>query len=113
MPDIAAARPTSGVTIETAWGQQVHDWVEGLQSGEVTITLGGANPFTGTAVVTFPKAYQVPPALVVGARAASNMKLSSMALNVTTTGFTAVMFRDGGSAGAVAYATWIAVGKPA
>lgn len=114
MPDIAASRPTSGAPVESAWGGQVHDALEGVQAGvSAAITLAGTSPFTGQVNVVFPRAYTAPPVLVVGAVSGSAINIRAMATAVTATGFTAVGYRDGGSAGATMTAHWVAVGTPA
>jgi hypothetical protein len=50
------ARPTSGVPIESAWGQIAHDTAVAMdiQTGTVTVSLTTA---TGSATVTFPRAF--------------------------------------------------------
>jgi hypothetical protein len=72
MPDITATRPAAGAPIETGWGQNVHDTLEGMpyvQSG--TASGSTSNASTVDISVTFPRAYASAPhvvcALIAGA----------------------------------------------
>lgn len=110
MPDIAAARPVSGAPIESAWGQQVHDQLEGLQSGVATLA-GITNTSTVTIAVTFPRPYVAPPviALITG-----SVVVHPAYSNLTATGVTLTARRTDGAAGATTQPIyWIAVGTPA
>jgi hypothetical protein len=63
MPDITAARPVAGQPIETAWGDQVHDTIEGIptiRNGIVTIPAT-----TGQIAVAFASAYNGTPSIVL------------------------------------------------
>lgn len=63
MPDITATRPASGAAVESAWGAQVHDMLEGIQVGTVTISVAAAA--LGTAVATFPRPYASAPRVLL------------------------------------------------
>jgi hypothetical protein len=72
MPDIAAARPVAGQPIETAWGQNVHDAVEGTPT--IIFGFGEVNfaTFTDGAVVL------THPAMVNVARASITPRLRGL-----------------------------------
>jgi len=59
MPNIVAARPVAGQPIETAWGDQVHDAIEGLP----TLQFGIANVPAGVGNVTVTLPAQINTAL--------------------------------------------------
>ena len=55
MPDIASARPVAGAPIETAWGTDMHDAVEGVQAGKANAVFSAA---TAVAIdIVFPRAF--------------------------------------------------------
>lgn len=58
MPDITANKPTAGAPVESAWGGQVHDMLEGFQCG--TVTLNISNDSKGEQVITLPRPYVGP-----------------------------------------------------
>lgn len=110
MPDITATRPAAGAPIESAWGGQVHDMLEGLQYGKFTLT------WTNSAVsdlptITFPRAYAAAPIMVAIVNQAN---VAAFLRQVTATTFQ-VQARDVretlGSFSADCH--WIAVGTPA
>lgn len=114
MPDITAARPVSGTPIETGWGDQVHDAIEGIQSGFVDVTLTASA--TGTAAVTFARAYATAPAVVLVGNSVSAALVAKLSSSTppSTTGFTAVVQHAAGtSTSATVRVYWIAVGTPA
>jgi len=115
VPDITAARPTAGAPIESAWGDQVHDMLEGIQVGTVNIVVSAAS--TGTAVVTFPRAYATPPRVFVSVQPPSSATQAHAWITgagVSTTGFTASTGRDDGQTfSGTAIVHWLAIGTPA
>jgi len=115
MPDITATRPSSGAPIETAWGDQVHDMLEGIQHGSVVITLASAN--SGTAVVTFPRAYTAAPRVFLTVAATFSNGASHAwvpAAGVTATQLNIATGRDDGTAASGSVTVnWLAIGTPA
>ena len=108
MSDIASARPVSGQPIATAWGGEIHDQLEGLQAGTVSVS-GITSTVTGTKAVVFPKPYATAPVIVV-----SNPSgvVNVGAASLTVTGFTAQARRiDGSGTATTQPVNWIAVGK--
>jgi len=110
MGDIAAQRPAAGAPIESAWGGQIHDALEGIQSGKVTIA--GVTTATGvTVTVTFPRAYSAPPVIAVGS---PSTQVGVGLLNITATNFQMRAVRwDGSSSAYTGEYHWVAVGTPA
>lgn len=110
MPDIAATRPVSGQAIETAWGDQVHDAVEGIQAGSVSIVAAAGN---GSALITFPRAYASPP-IVVAVVGTSGFFFAAVSA-VTTTNFLAYIkdIRDAQAGTGTFPVNWVAIGTPA
>jgi hypothetical protein len=110
MPDIVASRPIAGQPIETAWGQQLHDAVEGIQTGQATITNAGAA--AGSTPVVFPVPFAGIPR-VVGMPTGASTVFACTASLVTTDGFTFAAIRvDAGTAGTIV-CDWIAIGPMA
>jgi hypothetical protein len=111
VPDIAAARPVSGASIESAWGGQVHDSIEGVQAGTDSTTATGAS--TASKVVTFPRAYTGTPAIVVSVGGGSSAYVGAVG-GQGPTGFTFVGSRkDGANVGGGIPFQWVAIGTPA
>lgn len=112
MPDITAARPTSGTPIETAWGDQMHDAVEGIQSGTVNAVFS-ANNNVPVAVV-FPRAYAAAPVVVATGDTAVSVAIVAKVTGITTTGCTVqCQSTSGGSLTGTVKVGWIAIGTPA
>lgn len=115
MPDITAARPVSGTPIETGWGDQVHDAIEGIQSGKGTSVFSNAADGSVVAVV-FPRAYTAPPVVLVAPETSlSRAVVAKVVLNsITTTGFS---FQGQDTGGGLRTGNlpchWIAIGTPA
>jgi H-type lectin domain len=115
MPDITAPRPVSGEPVATAWGQQVHDMLEGLQWGTASIVVSGAS--NGTAVVTFPRAYSAPPRVLLTCQSVSSNTQAHAwiaSAGVTNTQVTVAAGRDDATtfSGTITVA-WLAIGTPA
>jgi len=108
MPDITAAKPAAGQPIETAWGTQVHDQIEGVQAGKASCTLSAAT--SGTVAVTFPRAYTVAP--IVVATAVLNGNVWANVASITTTGCT-LIGRSPTAATTTFDINWVAIGTPA
>ena len=106
MPDIVAARPASGAPIESGWGQQMHDAVEGVQAGAGTIPAI-AGP-VGTLVVTFPRAYAAPPIVVASAVSSSGFWIIAVGA-ISATQVTLYSSRRDGSNVSAIVANWVAV----
>ena len=114
MPDITAGRPIAGAPIETAWGDQVHDAIEGLQAGFVDIAISGAA--SATALVTFPRAYSAPPIVVVAGNSVTAGVVAKLSSTTppTATAFTAVAQHVAGTSGTwTVRVYWMALGTPA
>jgi hypothetical protein len=115
MGDIASTRPASGAPIATAWGAELHDAIEGIQTGTVTINLSGAS--TATAAVTFPRPYATPPRVFLSVQQTFSSAATSAfcgGSGITTTGFTAQGGRDDGTnATGAMTVSWLAIGTPA
>jgi hypothetical protein len=108
MPDLVSTRPSSGQPIATAWGDEVHDALEGIQAGSALATGSGA---TGSVVVTFPRPYAAAPVVVVSPQSSSGLWLAA----VTSTPTTCTIYtskRDGSSVTNL-NVFWVAIGTPA
>ena len=106
MPDIAATRPAAGAPIESAWGGQVHDTLEGVQTGTATVTFS-ASTASGVVTVTFPRPYASPPVVVAGGASGSNYWGNSTGVTATTVG---IQGRSATSVSGSFPITWIAIG---
>ena len=115
MPDLTATRPAAAAPIATNWGQQVHDMLEGIQAGFVDVSLAAAS--SGTAAVTFARAYTAAPIVVLTGNSAGTAGLVAKLSSGTppsTTGFTAaVQHVAGTSTTATVRVYWMAIGNPA
>jgi hypothetical protein len=111
MPDIGAARPVAGAPIETAWGQQAHDLIEGVQAGVGTVAFSNSS-LSATFTITFPRPYLTPPIVLVSSQHVHYTAATMTA--PTTTSVTGQMRRGDGSSqtGTLGFA-WIAIGTPA
>src|SRR5262245_26974088 len=108
MPDIAAARPVAGAPIETGWGDEVHDGVECVQFGTVSVT-GMTNSVTGSTAVVFPRPYATVPTVFTSC---ASVAVQSGWGSLTTTGFNVTGRRNDGNATATTQSFgWMAVGK--
>jgi len=114
MGDLTSTRPASGAPIATAWGAEVHDALEGLQSGYVQVVVAAG---VGQLVVTFPRPYASLPVVVATPAASSDAWIVSLNANSGTsyTGFTLrVSHKTGSTANSgTINIMWIAVGQPA
>lgn len=106
MPDITAARPASGAPIETGWGDQMHDAIEGVQAGTVTIP-SVTNAVAVQVTVTFPRPFSANPTIVT-ASSTVGAWVGWQTLTPTSVVLTARRW-DSATAISVA-AQWIAVG---
>ena len=111
MPDIVSARPVSGQPVASAWGDEVHDQLEGIQTGKAGLA-GVTSSVFPTAAIVFPRAYAVPPVVLLTTQyAAVSVGFSVLP---TTAGFTLVGARNDGNASALSVEVhWVAIGKPA
>jgi hypothetical protein len=114
VPDITATRPASGGNIDDAWGQQVHDHIEGIQAGSVNMTWS-ANAVATPVVVTFPRAYTSPPIVVATCSGGSGSVNNNIGVNsVTTTQVTLGGREVRETAQSVTVPVfWMAIGTPA
>lgn len=115
MPDITASRPVSGTPIETAWGDQVHDMLEGMQVGTVSIVVSAAS--NGTAVAVFPRAFTTAPRVLLTCQSVSSNTQAHAwvaSAGVTATQVTIAAGRDDATtfSGTIVVA-WLAIGTPA
>lgn len=111
MPDITASRPVSGQPIETAWGDQVHDMLEGIQVGSVSITLTAQSQ--NTATVTFPRAYTVAPLVLATPASGSRGYIVSVGTVTPTTAIILLGTTDANTASVTISIAWLAYGTPA
>jgi 3-oxoacyl-(acyl-carrier-protein) synthase len=115
MGDITSTRPASGAPIATAWGAEIHDAIEGIQSGTASIVFAGGSNASADLTVTFPRAYAAPPAVVASPQVTSTAYVANIKA-VTATGFTLAMsHKDAGSniSAVTLPCHWIAIGTPA
>jgi hypothetical protein len=85
----------------------VHDAIEGIQVGIVTLT-GATNGTSATAMVTFPRAFASPPQVILGL---TSPLVGAAADQITATGFRALSRRlDGVATAFTGNYCWIAVG---
>jgi hypothetical protein len=114
MPDITATRPTSGTPIETSWGDEVHDAIEGIQYGTVTWNMvAGAR--SDAPPIVFPRPYATPPVVFVSVPNGFQTYAAGIASQITTAGVTVCVMTNSGvalTAGPITVA-WLAIGKPA
>lgn len=111
MPDLMSTRPSSGQPIATAWGDEVHDALEGIQAGSAVLTNANAN--AASLAIVFPRPYATPP-IVVASVAANTTFNYALAHTATTTGVTLMTVRrDGVATSASITVHWIAIGTPA
>lgn len=115
MPDITAPRPVSGEPVATAWGDQVHDLLEGIQAGKVSLVFSN---LADSAVVTvvFPRAYTAPPVVVLGMETGVSRAPVAKIVNGSITA-TQFQMQAQDTAGTVRTGTmpasWLAIGTPA
>jgi hypothetical protein len=111
MPDITAARPLSGASIESAWGGQVHDSIEGIQAGNDSTTTTGAT--SSSKAIVFPRPYTATPMILVSVGGGSSAYVGAVG-SQTPTGFSFVGSRkDGANVGGGIPFYWLAIGTPA
>lgn len=114
MPDITSTRPAGAQDIEAAWGQEVHDSIEGIQAGTVTLVASAAD-LTNAVAVTFPRAFTAAPIVIVSvapSTGGANWNVSATAVSATGATFQAREVRAvAGSQNVVCH--WIAIGTPA
>lgn len=114
MPDIVAARPASGASIESAWGGQVHDLLEGIQAGKLTVNV--ANTAVQGATITFPKPYASNPTLIMscaGTYSSSSVHafIANSGASLTPTQCGIAVGRDDGVASSGTFIVhWLAIG---
>ena len=108
MPDISATRPATGAPIDTPWGQQVHDMLEGIQTGTVMVPVSAS--VSGTITVTFPRAYTAPPIGIVS----SGLNTYNASATTNTTAIVIVLreVRETSATTSV-LVHWMAIGTPA
>lgn len=104
MPDIAAARPVAGQPIETAWGQQVHDAIEGLAAVLTGTDSVTAATFTGS----FSRAFAAPPTIVATVNQGAGV--ITVTASRTTTEYTFEVQNNDGSTPGGCLVHWIAIG---
>jgi len=117
MPDLSATRPADAAPVATAWGQQVHDMLEGIQAGKGTLVYPGGTPDSTTLTVVFPRAYAVAPIVVVSVETGITRAIAAklIAGTVTTTQFQVQAQHVAGTnvASSNLPFDWIAIGTPA
>jgi hypothetical protein len=111
MPDIAANRPASGAPIESTWGGQVHDQVEGIQAGVATMPSAVAG--NASLVVVFPRPYTAPPVVCVGSPGSSFFMAQVAGITASQCTLYVRDIRDAQAGTGVTTVQWIAVGTPA
>jgi len=109
------ARPTSGVPIETAWGQVAHDTAVAMdiQSGIANATTGAAGAVSAVVTVTFPRPFASAPIVNVSPVNAGGIITAVLASAPTATsvGLACKRTDAGGAAGIPLH--WIAYGPRA
>ena len=112
MADITAQKPVSGAPIESGWGAEIHDAIEGIQYGRNSVVFAAASD--ANLVITFPRAYASTPAVIVSLDAGVTRALVGKATAVGTSGFTFQgQHTSGGTASGSVNFSWIAIGTPA
>jgi len=111
--DIVAPRPAPGEAIASAWGGEVHDAIEGIQTGYVVVPATGSGVDVSTVVVTFPRAYTAPPTVVAGINAGTKFYMVMVTATTATTVTLQTTRKDGATPLAATGVNWIAIGKPA
>lgn len=115
MSDIAAARPASGEPIASAWGGEVHDQLEGMQTGTLAVSASGTSGAAeGVARVTFAKPYATPPIVFAVAQAFADANSYAFAMPEPATASVVDIYvrRVGGGAGPTTVnVNWLAIGK--
>jgi hypothetical protein len=110
------ARPTSGVPIETAWGQVAHDTAVAMDIQAGTVVVATTVAARNEVILTFPRPFAAPPTIV-----ATAFGFQTTVANLTGTGTVTatqaticVMPNAGGSnaVGSVSV-NWIAYGPRA
>ena len=106
------ARPVSGGTVGTDWGQAVHDTIvqNDMQAGIVNVAINGAN---ASAAVSFPRPFAGAPYVVVALASApgGSNKLVPRTTSQGPAGCTVYVYTaDGTAANATVAVHWIAVG---
>lgn len=113
MPDITATRPVDTAPVDTAWGQQVHDILEGIQTGTgVNVPFSGGTT-AASSTVTFPRAYVSAPVVIAQRETGTGTspKIHVWAVNITTTSFTINgATGDGTTSSNTIACRWIAIG---
>lgn len=114
MPDITAARPAAGAPVESAWGGQVHDALEGLQWGVINITFTGGTA-NGAGTVTYPRPYVSAPSFLVTMNVGSDIFVIRTSGPSTTACTISVSKKDGSNQGTTTTVpvSWLALGTPA
>jgi len=109
------ARPTSGVPIETAWGQVAHDAAvaQDFQSGKVVISVpAGGSRFDYT--LTYPRPFASEPVFVAWALNGAIMLAVGVSIPTPTTSVIGLCRKDGATITATSVTVeWIAVGPRA
>lgn len=113
MPDLTPTRPADAAPVATDWGQAVHDAIEGVQAGQITITSTTAVSADGT--VTFPRAYSSAPFVALGVGGGNTYLAGLVSLPTTTQAVIRIFKRDGSAFtnGTQVIVQWVAVGPPA
>lgn len=87
MPDIVATRPADGAPIDTAWGAEIHDKIEGMQSGSGSVVFT-ASPTSAELTVTFPRPFAGGPIQILLTAHSENYAIClSQGTGVTTSNF--------------------------
>jgi hypothetical protein len=112
VPDLTTTRPADAAPVATDWGQAIHDMLEGMQVGSVTVTVAAASNATNT--ITFPRTYATPPRVFLAIQSAgSNTQTHTWiaTAGITTTGATVAAGRDDATtfSGSIVVA-WLAIG---
>ena len=109
MPDISSTRPAAGAPVDTPWGQQVHDMLEGIQAGSVSVNFSNSN-LSNSAAVVFPRPYTVAPIIVA---VCANANYSPGVGATATQANLQAKRTDSAAVTAAMTILWIAIGTPA
>jgi len=108
MPDIAATRPVSGQPIETSWGDNVHDLIEGIQAGSLSMSF--VNNSVVDAAITFPRPYVSAPIVFANVMTQTSSGYA-IAYGATTTGCSLrIVQKDALATNASLNVAWLAIG---
>jgi hypothetical protein len=111
MSDIVSPRPVAGEAIASAWGQEVHDNIEGIQAGQ-TIQVSGSNVTAWDINVVFPRPYATVPNFLASYGPQGTTFYMAIVKSVAVDGAVVTVTRKDSAAvsGISGIINWIAIG---